>query len=170
MPILKIHEYPAEILSKTATPIADEEFPRAKEYLDALIDSMFETMYASHGVGLAAPQVGVSRRIFVMDCGEKGTGKYAMINPVILEAVGEQTIEEGCLSFPGVFEKVLRFYKVRVSYYDTKGEQHSATFEGFEAIAFQHEREHLDGVLFINHLSRLKQDRAKQKLAKLRRR
>lgn len=169
MPILPIFEYPAAILTRRADAISVEELQSTREPLSALVDMMFETMYAAPGVGLAAPQVGVSRRLFTMDCGAKGTGKYVFINPVIIEASGEQLCEEGCLSFPGIFEKVKRYERLTLSYLDLASVEQLKEFSGFEAVCVQHEREHLDGILFTSHLSRLKQDRVKQKLAKRRR-
>jgi peptide deformylase len=132
---------------------------------------MFETMYASHGVGLAAPQVDVSQRLTVIDItgGEEGTEpeKVVLINPVVLSKEGRQTGEEGCLSIPGFREPVTRAKKTTVRAQNVKGEWFEITGEDLLARAMLHEIDHLNGILFLSHLSVLKRDLIKRKIKKL---
>jgi peptide deformylase len=130
---------------------------------------MFESMYAAKGVGLAAPQIGFSRRVAVIDCsvGEDPAQKLVLINPEIVAVEGKQTGEEGCLSVPGFREQVTRGKRVTVKAQNAKGESFEMTGEDLLARAFLHETDHLNGRLYINHISPLKRDLIKRKIKKL---
>lgn len=129
--------------------------------LKKMIADMKETMYLASGVGLAAPQVGDDRRLIVIDWQEN---KYVLINPEILEAEGEERCEEGCLSFPGIYEQVTRPDKIRVRYQDEEGVWHDEVIEGFLARVFSHEIDHLGAKLLIDHLSPLKRTFLRKKM------
>ena len=161
--ILSILHYPDERLRKPSAPlssIGDEDL--------VLIDNMIATMYDAPGVGLAAPQVGVHKRIMILDItvGKEPDSLVVMINPEILSAEGEQTDEEGCLSVPGYNGNVTRAQTVEVSYMTREGEQTTLNAEGLMARAIQHEADHLDGILFVDRLSPLKRDMIKRKIKK----
>ncbi len=121
-----------------------------------LIHDMFETMYAEEGIGLAAPQIGVSKRFFVMDVGEPGTQAQAIVNPVIVEQDGSEKGEEGCLSLPGLIGEVERAAKIVVEGHDPEGNPLRIEASDLVARCIQHEIDHLDGVLFIDRLSPIK--------------
>ena len=163
MALLDIVTYPNAVLETPGEPVA--EFG---EDLKKLVEDMFETMYAAHGVGLAAPQVGVSKRLFVMDCsgGNDPSQRVALVNPEILTVEGAQTGDEGCLSFPGVFFPVKRSLRAVVRAQDADGE----TFEldGMELTArcMLHETDHCDGIVFINHTTVLKREWVKRRMKK----
>ncbi|HMG35277.1 MAG TPA: peptide deformylase [Blastocatellia bacterium] len=161
--ILDIVKYGDPILTKRADEITEFD-----DKLRKLVDDMFETMYGAPGVGLAAPQVGVLKRLFVMDCGSKrGTGrKIALINPVIELEEGEQIGDEGCLSFPGIFLEVKRPQRVVVRAVDTDGAEFTHDLMDLEARCASHETDHLDGELFIEYVSPLKRDLMKRKIKK----
>jgi len=161
--ILDIVKYGDPILTRRADEV--KEFDRE---LHLLIDNMFETMYVAPGVGLAAPQVGVLKRLFVMDCGSKKDPKHkvALINPVIELGEGEQMGEEGCLSFPGIFFEVKRPERVVVRAQDIDGTEFRLDVMDLEARCAAHETDHLDGELFIDYLSPLKRDLVKRKIKK----
>lgn len=163
--ILKILKYGEPILEEVAAPVT--EFNTGE--LRQLIDDMFETMYAAKGVGLAAPQVGVSKRISVIDVsvGEDPEQKIVIINPEVLSKEGKQVGEEGCLSIPGFREPVARANKVMVRSQTVSGEPVEWNGEELLARAFLHEIDHLDGILFLNHLSGLKRDIIRRKIKKL---
>jgi peptide deformylase len=154
-------------------PVLEREAEVVKEFdtpeLRKLIDDMFESMYAAKGVGLAAPQIGISRQIAVIDCsvGERPEEKLVLINPKILHTEGKQTGEEGCLSIPGFREQVTRARKATVRAQNVKGEWFENTGEELLARAFQHEIDHLHGKLYIKHISALKRDLIKRKVRKL---
>jgi len=136
-----------------------------------LMDDMLETMYAAPGIGLAAPQVGVLKRVIVLDIDREDvkTGPLVMANPEIVEASDEDaTYEEGCLSVPEHYSEVVRPAKVRVRYLDRDGKQQEMTCEGLLATCVQHEIDHLDGILFIDHISALKRNMILRKLLKAR--
>ena len=158
---LTVLKYPDERLRKVAAPVATVD-----DALRAVIDDMFETMYESQGVGLAATQVDVHQRLFVADCSEDQNEPLVFINPEITKAEGHFTNDEGCLSFPGVYAKVERAEKITVSALDRNGEQFSLDAEGLLAICIQHEIDHLNGKLFVDYLSPLKQNRIRKKLEK----
>ena len=137
--------------------------------LQRLIEDMFETMYDAPGVGLAATQVGIAQRIAVMDCADKDQPpeKLVMINPELSDAEDPQEMEEGCLSIPEYRDKVRRYNKLRMRALDAQGRPYELIAEGLLAQAIQHEIDHLDGKLYIDHLSSLKRERYKKKREKL---
>jgi peptide deformylase len=158
---------------KLFDPVLEREADTVNEFatpeLHQLIEDMFESMYAAKGVGLAAPQIGISKKIAVIDCsaGEKPQEKLVLINPKILKMEGKQTGEEGCLSIPGFREQVTRGKRATVKAQDVKGEWFEMTGEDLLARAFQHEIDHLHGKLYIKHISALKRDLIKRKVRKL---
>jgi peptide deformylase len=163
----KIHEvvkYPDPVLAKKGAPVT-EFGPELAQF----VDEMWASMYAAHGIGLAAPQVGVSKRITVIDVSfkERPDDKLVLINPEIIEREGKQFEEEGCLSLPEIREKVQRAARVKVRAQDVNGEFFEAEGEELLARAMQHEIDHLDGVLFIDRLSPLKRDLVKRRIRKL---
>lgn len=164
MAILRIRHYPEPVLKEVAKPVTTFD-----EALETLARDMAETMYAAPGVGLAAPQVGVSQRLVVIDCAPKGTPPQLLkiVNPQILATEGESSEEEGCLSIPGYYSRVSRSAQVRVRFQDLDGAFHEADAKGLLAIAFQHEIDHLDGILFIDHLSPLKKGLFRKKYRKI---
>ena len=168
MAILKIVNYPEKVLLEVGKPLDSGDFGNG---LQTLVDNMFETMYASHGVGLAAPQVGVSKRLFVMDCsgGEDESRKFAVINPEIVRVEGEQYGEEGCLSFPGIYTKVQREMNAVVRFQHVDGSMDEKTFSELEARCFLHETDHCDGIVFLDRMTALKRELAKRKIKKLQR-
>lgn len=163
---LKLYEYPHPILKKKAEKVAAVD-----DNLRRLLDDMLETMYADNGCGLAAPQIGVSQRIVVIDIageGEEPAPMY-MVNPEIVWASEEKEIcEEGCLSVPGQRAEVERPASVRIKYLDYNGESQEILAEDFLAVAAQHEIDHLDGILYIDRISRLKRQMLLKKLEKAR--
>jgi peptide deformylase len=163
--VRKIVKYGEAVLEKPAAPVTEYGTPQLKQ----LVADMFETMYAAKGVGLAAPQVGVSQRVTVIDTsvGEDETQKLVMINPEIHVQEGSQTGEEGCLSIPGFREPVTRSSKVVVKAHNESGEAIEITGEELLARALEHEIDHLNGILFISHLSALKRDMIRRKIKKL---
>ncbi|MEC9365122.1 MAG: peptide deformylase [Sinimarinibacterium flocculans] len=165
MALLTILHHPDPRLRQKAQPVRDFD-----EALQKLIDDMFETMYAAPGVGLAATQVGVPLRVAVMDCAEdKGQpAPMVMINPEISEPQQAEIMEEGCLSVPGVGEKVERYARLKMRALDRHGQPWEVEAEGLLAQAIQHEIDHLDGKLYIDRLSSIKRERLLKKLAKQR--
>ena len=164
---LKIHEvvkYPDPVLAKRGDAIT-EFGPELK----ALVDEMFDSMYAAQGIGLAAPQISLSKRITVIDVSFKKdpAQKIALINPEITERTGKQVEEEGCLSLPEIREKVERAAWVKVRAQDVTGKWFEVEGEELLARALQHEIDHLDGVLFIDRISRLKRELVLRKIRKL---
>lgn len=163
---LKLYEYPHPILKKKAEKVAAVD-----DNLRRLLDDMLETMYADNGCGLAAPQIGVSQRIVVIDIageGEEPAPMY-MVNPEIVWASEEKEIcEEGCLSVPGQRAEVERPASVQIKYLDYNGEPQEILAEDFLAVAAQHEIDHLDGILYIDRISRLKRQMLLKKLEKAR--
>ena len=159
---LDIVLYPEQGLREVCAPI-----PQMTDDLDKLIDDMFYTMYEAPGIGLAAPQIAVQERLIVVDVSEKKDQPIALINPEIVQSAGTITWEEGCLSLPGVYAKVKRPSDIIVRGMDRDGKQ--VEFEANEllAVCIQHEIDHLDGKMFIDHLSGLKRTRALQKYRKL---
>lgn len=153
MALLEILTYPDPILKSVAEPVdvIDDEIRR-------LVQDMAETMYAAPGVGLAANQVGVRKRIFLIDVAgeDEPSDLKVFINPEIIERDGEQSYNEGCLSFPGAFEDIKRAATVKVRALDEKGQQFELEADGLLAVAIQHENDHLDGVLMIDKVGALK--------------
>jgi peptide deformylase len=162
MAIRPILEYPDPKLREVAHPVAQVD-----DSIRKLVEDMAETMYAAPGVGLAAPQIGESLRIFVIDTADENepSGFRAYINPEIIETVGAQTWKEGCLSFPGVAETIKRAERVRVRALDVQGNLFEIEAEGLLAIAIQHENDHLDGVLMIDKVGPIQRRRMGKKLA-----
>lgn len=158
---LTILKYPDERLRTVADPVTE-----VNDELRAVIDNMFETMYESQGVGLAATQVNFHKRLFIADCSEEQDEPLVFINPEIIEQDGHFTNEEGCLSFPGVYAKVERAGTVTVRALNRDGETFELTAKGLLAICIQHEIDHLNGKLFVDYLSRLKRERIRKKLEK----
>jgi peptide deformylase len=165
--IRKIRKYGDPVLETASGPVTDFDTPELRE----LVDDMFETMYEASGVGLAAPQVGVSQRLTVIDCsaGEDPSERIVLINPEIISLEGQQVGEEGCLSIPGFREDVKRARKVTARAQDLQGNFFEITGEDLLARAIQHENDHLDGILFLQHLSALKRELIKRKIRKLKR-
>jgi peptide deformylase len=162
--ILSVLKYPAPVLLEVARPV--EVFD---DNLAMFVESMFRTMYDAEGVGLAAPQVGVSTRVFVMDCVQDGTDdrKFALINPEIVMTEGEQYGGEGCLSFPGIYQDVRREARTVVRFQDVKGNLNELDVTDLEARCVLHENDHLDGILFLSRMSALKREISKRKIRKL---
>jgi peptide deformylase len=163
-PIVKFGD---PVLEREADNVSDFNTPE----LLKLLDDMFESMYAAKGVGLAAPQIGIGRKIAVIDCsnGERPEDKIVIINPKILHMEGKQVGEEGCLSIPGFREQVRRAKRVTVRAQNARGEEFEMTGEDLLARAFLHETEHLYGRLYITHISALKRDLMKRKIKKMQR-
>ena len=161
---LTILEFPDPRLRKKAVPV-----DAVDDALRTLIDDMFETMYAAPGIGLAATQVDVHRRLLVADVSSDKTDPHVFINPVILEKDGVTVTEEGCLSVPGYYEEVERAEHIRLRYLDREGKEQENEFEGLLAVCIQHEIDHLDGKLFVDYLSEAKRQRIRKKLEKERR-
>jgi peptide deformylase len=156
LPILKVINYPAEILEQTCKPVIKFDRKLAK-----ILDDMYDTMIEYDGVGLAAPQIGLDARIAIVDIDDE-LGTIEMINPMILETSGEQTGPEGCLSFPGLFGDVTRPNFVKIEAFDRKGKKYKLEAEEFLARAIQHEIDHLDGILFTTKVTRyLEEDELK---------
>lgn len=162
--ILKIVKYPEPVLQQ-----AGEEVTEFNDELRQLVADMFETMYASQGIGLAAQQVGVAKRVTVIDLsqGKDPAQKLVLVNPKVVHKEGRQYEEEGCLSFPEIREKVSRAAKVTVRAQNEKGEWFEMDGEELLSRAFQHEIDHLDGVLFIFRMSALKRNLNLRKIRKL---
>ncbi|MEY4328827.1 MAG: peptide deformylase [Pseudomonadota bacterium] len=162
MALLPILRFPDERLRTVAKPVT--VFDAA---LRQLVADMAETMYEAPGIGLAATQVNVHQRVVVIDVSEDQKALQVFINPVIESTSGMQTYEEGCLSVPGIYDKVDRPSDVRVRYQDLEGKAQVLATGDLLAICIQHEIDHLNGKVFVDHLSQLKQTRIKNKLAKL---
>lgn len=168
--ILPIYIYGHPILRKVTQDIDPETYPKLNE----LIDNMFETMYHAEGIGLAAPQIGLEDRIFVVDLSpiadnehpEFKEFKKVFINAHITERSGDmEIVEEGCLSIPGIHEKVAREGEIKIKYIDENFESHEEIYKGYMARVIQHEYDHLDGVLFTDKISLLRRRMIKSKLA-----
>jgi peptide deformylase len=165
--IYSIVKFGATVLEKPAETITEFDTPE----LNQLVDDMFESMYAAHGVGLAAPQIGIGKRIAVIDVTfkEDPDAKLVLINPEIIKLEGKISESEGCLSIPEFRENVTRAKKATVRAQDAKGEFWEKTGEDLLARAFQHEIDHLNGKLYIHRISALKRDLMKRKIRKLER-
>lgn len=161
MAILDILVYPDSRLRTVASAVESVD-----DDLRTVIDDMFETMYAAPGIGLAATQVNMHKRLIVIDVSEERNQPYVFINPELLEAEGEEEMQEGCLSVPGYFETVRRAENVRVRALDRNGEEFELQADGLLAVCIQHEIDHLDGKVFVDYLSTLKRDRIRKKLLK----
>lgn len=163
MAVLEILHHPDPRLRQKAKPVSVFD-----DALQKLIDDLFETMYAAPGVGLAANQVGIDKRLAVMDCADDKSKPQPMviINPEIIESADKEEMEEGCLSVPGIFDRIDRFTKLRLRALDRHGQPFEIEAEGLMAQAIQHEIDHLNGKLYIDYLSSLKRERIKKKLLK----
>ena len=162
---LTILEFPDPRLRTRAAPVAAVD-----DSIRALIDDMFETMYAAPGVGLAATQVNVHKRVLVADVSQEQDQPLAFVNPEIIERDGKTEAEEGCLSVPGIFDKLTtRSARIRVRALDRNGKPFELDADGLLAVCIQHEMDHLEGKLFVDYLSELKRTRIRKKLEKERR-
>ncbi len=168
MPILPIVHYPEQVLLTVGKPVEEGEFDAE---LAQLVDSMFATMEHARGVGLAAPQVGVSRRLFVMDTpnGDESSERHVLINPEIVHVEGEQVGDEGCLSFPGLYQVVQREMRVIARAQNVKGEEFELDVRGLAARCILHETDHCDGIVFLDRMTPLKRQFAKRKIKTLQR-
>ena len=158
---LHILRYPDPRLHKIAAPVAE-----VNDSIRSLVADMAETMYAAPGVGLAATQVDVHKQVIVIDASDTRDKLLTLINPEIIAAVGESDCEEGCLSVPGIYEKVARAEHIVVRALDQNGESFSMEADGLLAVCIQHEMDHLKGRVFVEYLSRLKQNRIRAKMLK----
>ena len=171
MALLPIYETPDPVLRQISSPVEE-----VTDELRKLIDDMFDTMYAAPGIGLAAIQVGVPKRLLVIDLqepeeedGEPVRDPRVFINPEILESSDHEVpYTEGCLSVPDQYAEVMRPDRIRARWLDEHGNDHEQDIDGLLAVCLQHEMDHLEGVLFIDHLSKLKRDMVLKKLAKTR--
>ncbi len=161
MALLDILRYPDPRLYKTAAPVLEVD-----ESVRALVRNMAETMYAAPGVGLAATQVNVDQRVIVIDASETRNELLVLINPELVGSEGVQYREEGCLSVPGIYEPVERAERVTVRALGLDGRSFTLVAENLLAVCIQHEMDHLEGKVFVDYLSRLKQQRIKTKLQK----
>lgn len=161
MALLDILVYPDERLRKVAKPVQQVD-----ERIRKLVEDMTETMYDANGIGLAATQVDVHEQVIVLDLSEERNEPLVIINPKVIERNGEQIYDEGCLSVPEYYAPVKRAEKIKISALDEQGEIYELEAEGLQAVCIQHEMDHLAGKVFVDYLSRLKQDRVKKKLVK----
>jgi peptide deformylase len=161
MALLSIIKYPDPRLNKVAEAVMEVD-----QQVRRLVDDMAQTMYAAPGVGLAATQVDVHKRLIIIDISEDKDQLLVLINPEILESSGEVECEEGCLSVPGVYESVVRAGQVRVAAIDANGDPFELEASGLLAVCIQHEMDHLKGIVFVEYLSRLKQGRIARKMRK----
>ena len=161
MAILDILRFPDPRLRNRAKPVdvVDGSVTR-------LAEDMLETMYKAPGIGLAATQVNVAKRVIVVDVSEKQNEPLVLINPELMETTGIEEMEEGCLSVPGIYDKVKRAEKIRVKALDRNGEVFEREMDGLLAVCVQHEIDHLDGKLFVDYLSNLKRQRIRKRLEK----
>jgi len=164
MSLLHILRYPDARLHKTAAPVGDVD-----ENIRTLVANMAETMYAAPGVGLAATQVNVHKQVIVIDTSETRDKLLTLINPEIVAAAGVADCEEGCLSVPGIYEKIARAEHISVRARGLNGEYFGMEADGLLAVCIQHEMDHLKGRMFVEYLSRLKQTRIRAKMQKLQR-
>lgn len=165
MALLDILEFPDPRLRTVAKPVE-----KVDDELRKLIDDMFETMYAAPGIGLAASQVNVHKRLLVLDVSDEHNEPLVFINPEVTPLTGEtKTYDEGCLSVPGFYETVERPDRIKVRALGRDGEPFEMECDGLLAVCLQHEIDHLDGKLFVDHISRLKRDRIRKKLEKVHR-
>ena len=161
---LRILEFPDPRLRKKAAPVAAVD-----DAVRTLIDDMFETMYEAPGIGLAATQVDVHRRVLVADLSQEKNEPHVLINPAILEKDGATVTEEGCLSVPGYYDEVERAEHIKVRYLDRDGNEQESEIEGLLAVCVQHEMDHLEGKLFVDYLSEVKRQRIRKRIEKGRR-
>jgi peptide deformylase len=161
MAILDILYYPDPRLRNKAKPVE-----KVDDAIRQLVDDMFETMYEAPGIGLAATQANVPKRVLVIDISEEKTAALCLVNPEIVAREGEEQSEEGCLSVPGIYDTVTRSERVKVNALDRDGQSIELEADGLLAVCIQHEIDHLDGKLFVDYLSNLKRQRIRKKLEK----
>jgi peptide deformylase len=161
MALREILHFPDPRLRLRARPV-----DAVDDAVRALVDDMFETMYAAPGIGLAATQINVQKRILVTDVSDDQSAPHCLINPEILSREGEEEMDEGCLSVPGFYERVRRAERVRVRALNRDGEAFEMEIDGLLAVCIQHEIDHLDGKLFVDYISTLKRNRIRKKLEK----
>jgi peptide deformylase len=161
MAILDILYYPDPRLRNKAKPVE-----KVDDAIRQLVDDMFETMYEAPGIGLAATQANVPKRVLVIDISEEKTAPLCLVNPEIVAGEGEEQSEEGCLSVPGIYDTVTRSERVKVNALDRDGQSIELEADGLLAVCIQHEIDHLDGKLFVDYLSNLKRQRIRKKLEK----
>ncbi len=166
MPILPIVHYPEAVLLTVGKPVGDGEFDAG---LEQVVEDMFLTMEHAGGVGLAAPQVGISKRLFVMDTpnDDETRERHVLINPEIIHVEGEQTGDEGCLSFPGLYQVVKREMRVIARAQNLQGEEFEIDVKDLAARCILHETDHCDGIVFIDRMTPLKRQLAKRKIKTL---
>ena len=164
MSLLDILQFPDTALRKVASPVLEVD-----GRIDSLVGDMLETMYEAPGIGLAATQIDVHERLVVVDVSEEGDSPLVLINPEILHLEGEQEMQEGCLSIPGIYENIKRAADIRVAAIDRQGETFEMDADGLLAVCIQHEVDHLDGKLFVDYLSVLKRNRIRKKMIKAQR-
>ncbi len=164
MALLEILHFPDPRLRTQAKPVQQVD-----ERLRRLVDDMLETMYQAPGIGLAATQVNVHKRVIVIDTSKEQDQPLVFINPEILRTEGVEEMDEGCLSVPGIYDRVQRAERIRVRALDLHGETFELDADGLLAVCIQHEIDHLDGKLFVDYLSQLKRQRIRKKLEKQRR-
>ena len=164
MSLLDILQFPDTALRKVARPVLEVD-----GRIDSLVGDMLETMYEAPGIGLAATQIDVHERLVVVDVSEEGDSPLVLINPEILQLEGEQEMQEGCLSIPGIYENIKRAADIRVAAVDRQGETFEMDADGLLAVCIQHEVDHLDGKLFVDYLSVLKRNRIRKKMIKAQR-
>src|ERR687897_1777923 len=164
MALLEIVKWPAPVLDTPADPVTEFD-----DDLQRLVSNMFETMYAAPGVGLAGVQVGIAKRLFVMDCsgGKDKSSRYFMANPEIIVQEGKQDGEEGCLSIPGIYSKVQRSMRVIARGHDLDGKQYEIEGIELEGRCLLHETDHCDGILYVNRITPLKREIVKRKISKV---
>ena len=166
MSLMKIARYPEPVLLTVGTPVSEKEF---NPDLATIVDNMFETMHDAGGVGLAAPQVCISKRFFVMDVPDETgeSNKLTFVNPEIISVEGEQIGDEGCLSFPGLYQTIKRQMRVIVRAQDIKGEKFEMDLKELSARCVLHETDHCDGITFLDRMTVLKREMAKRKIKRL---
>lgn len=162
MALIEILHFPDPRLRKKAIPV-----DKVDDQIRQTVNDMFETMYAAPGIGLAATQVNIQKQIIVIDVSEDKSEPVCLINPKIIAKDGEEEMQEGCLSVPGIFENVRRAENITVQALDQQGVEFTQDAEGLLAVCIQHEMDHLDGKLFVDYLSPLKMQRIKKKMLKM---
>jgi len=163
MSILNILQFPDPKLRQKAAPVTSVD-----DNIRTLVNDMFETMYSAPGIGLAAVQVNVLKRVLVIDISEDKSQPKCFINPEIVARSGDEKMDEGCLSVPGIYEPVSRAKNITVRYLDRDGNAQELTVDGLLAVCIQHEMDHLDGKLFVDYLSEMKRNRIRKRMEKMR--
>lgn len=161
MSVRKVYQYPDPILREIAQPVVQFDTE-----VEQLVEDLFDTLYAHDGVGIAATQIGVPLRVLTIDLSQEQNQGLCMINPEIIEKEGEILSKEGCLSVAFTYETVKRAKTVKARYFDLQGVEHSIEADGLLSRAIQHEIDHLNGIIYVDYLSKLKQTRIRKKIAK----